>query len=82
MGWTISAIGILQLPLWACHAIVRQKGDTLHEKIVGAFKPKENWGPKDPTNLERYKKYVANFENNQAFGDKSLTGRMKRHIFG
>lgn len=82
VGWCITAVGVLQLPLWATHAIVRQKGNTLYEKTVGAFKPKENWGPKDPATLERYKKYVANFENSQVFADKNLGGRIKRHIFG
>lgn len=52
------------------------------EKIRAAFEPKENWGPKDPTTLEEYKKYVSNFENTQVYADNGLMLRIKRHIFG
>lgn len=82
IGWTISAFGILQLPLWAVFTIIYQKGDSPMEKIRAAFRPKDNWGPKDPATLEKYKKYVSNFESSQVFVDNGFIPRLKRHIFG
>lgn len=82
LGWTISAIGILQVPLWATYAIVKQKGDTLTDKIRGAFRPKANWGPTDPATFERYQKYVSNFENSQVITSNNIFARIKRNIFG
>lgn len=31
IGWVISAVGIMQLPLWATYAVYKQKGNTLME---------------------------------------------------
>lgn len=31
IGWIISAVGIMQLPLWAMYAVYNQKGNTLME---------------------------------------------------
>lgn len=82
IGWTIAAFGILQLPLWATHAVVKAKGTTLGEKIASALRPTDNWGPKDPATYERYRKYVSNFESSQAHLDCSISARIKRNLFG
>ncbi|XP_030377442.1 sodium-dependent nutrient amino acid transporter 1 isoform X2 [Scaptodrosophila lebanonensis] len=60
IGWTITAFGILQLPLWMIIAIIRDPGKTLSEKIRGAFSPKKNWGPADPILREQYNKEIEN----------------------
>lgn len=81
-GWTVAAFGILQLPIWAVIAIIKQKGDTWSEKIAGAFRPTADWGPRDPAIFERYKKHTANMEENEKFLNNSILQRMKRNVFG
>ncbi|XP_023170220.1 sodium-dependent nutrient amino acid transporter 1 isoform X2 [Drosophila hydei] len=58
VGWTITAFGVMQLPLWMLVAIIREPGNTLGEKIRGAFRPKKNWGPSDPLLREQYNKQI------------------------
>lgn len=58
IGWAITAFGILQLPIWMVVAIVREPGNTLGEKIRGAFRPKKHWGPSDPLLREQYNKEI------------------------
>ncbi|XP_017860214.1 PREDICTED: sodium-dependent nutrient amino acid transporter 1 isoform X1 [Drosophila arizonae] len=58
IGWSITAFGVMQLPLWMLVAIIREPGNTLGEKICGAFRPKKNWGPSDPLLREQYNKQI------------------------
>ncbi|KAG4078938.1 hypothetical protein HA402_010890 [Bradysia odoriphaga] len=82
-GWTISAFGIVQLPLWCIYAIFKQKGDTWLEKIQGAFRPKSNWGPSDPVTFQRYQKYrTDNCLNIEIFENDRWYNRVKRNVFG
>lgn len=81
-GWTISFIGIVQLPVWAFYAIIKQSGNTWSEKIISAFKPIKNWGPSDPKIYEQYKKYLQESENEQMFQKTGIFYRFKRNIFG
>lgn len=82
-GWTIAAFGILQLPIWCLHAIIKQKGDTWMEKIHGAFRPKANWGPSDPATFQRYQKYRSDhILNGQMFESNRWYHRIKRNVFG
>lgn len=46
-GWCISALCLLPLPIWALFEIFKQKEGTWSEKIIKAFKPNSEWGPKD-----------------------------------
>lgn len=82
IGWTVSAIGLIQLPLWAVYAVIKQKGDTLGEKIRNAFHAKPNWGPTDPATLEKYHKYVTNWHNEiTANPPTNVWQKIKRKIF-
>ncbi|XP_037031839.1 sodium-dependent nutrient amino acid transporter 1-like isoform X1 [Bradysia coprophila] len=82
-GWTISAFGIVQLPLWCIYAIIKQKGDTWLEKIQGAFRPKSDWGPSDPVTFQRYQKYrTDNCLNIEIFENDRWYNRVKRNVFG
>lgn len=83
IGWTISAIGIIQLPLWAAYAVIKQKGNTFSEKIRNAFQPNPKWGPKDPIKYEKYQKYITNWQNEiTARPNQSIWQRFKQKIFG
>ncbi|KAL5286509.1 hypothetical protein ACFFRR_007883 [Megaselia abdita] len=57
IGWSMWAIGILQLPIWACYVVYKQRGSTLKEKILAATVPTSNWGPLEPNLLREYIKY-------------------------
>lgn len=82
VGWTISAFGIIQLPLWATHAVIKQKGDTWGEKIRAAFQPNSNWGPTDPVRKEKYLKYIANWQNEIAANPPtSILQKLKQKIY-
>lgn len=79
IGWCLSAIGVLQVPIWACVAIIRQPGDTFQEKFVGAFKPKAKWGPTDPVLNEKYRKFLATSEEQHK--NKGILYRIRSNIF-
>lgn len=82
-GWTITAFGLIQLPLWAIYAVIKQKGDTLSDKIRSAFRPTLNWGPADPNNFERYHKYIANWHDELAANPpKNFWQKIQRKVYG
>ncbi|KAL7022830.1 hypothetical protein ACKWTF_012398 [Chironomus riparius] len=62
IGWCISALGLIQLPIFAIYAICKQKGNTLWDKIKGAFKPTSNWGPRDSALNAKYKEYIRTID--------------------
>lgn len=83
VGWTITAFGLIQLPLWAIYAVIKQKGDTLFDKIRGAFRPVPNWGPLDPAINERYQKYITTWQNEiTAQPSRSILHKLKQRIYG
>lgn len=81
-GWTISAFGIIQVPLWAIYAVLKQKGDTWGEKIRAAFQPNAEWGPTDPVRKEKYLKYIANWQSEMAASPPTnVWQKIKRKIY-
>lgn len=82
LGWTISAMGIIQLPIWAVYAVLKAKGQGI-DKISNAFKPQPNWGPQNPELFEQYQKYVSTYEEQQRLlPNAGPLVRLRRHIFG
>lgn len=82
IGWTIAAFGLVQLPLWAFVAVVKQKGNSWTEKVRAAFRPAEKWGPSDPITFEKYQKYISQWKvDMQNQPAKSIFGRIKRKLF-
>lgn len=76
-------MGLIQLPLWAVIAVIKQKGDTLSERIRNAFRPSAKWGPKDPVTLEKYQKYTANWQNEIAANPpRNILQKIKQNIYG
>jgi solute carrier family 6 (neurotransmitter transporter, glycine) member 5/9 len=47
IGWSISAIILLQLPFWAFIAFRNQKEKSFWSKFINSFQPDDNWGPYD-----------------------------------
>lgn len=82
LGWTVSAIGIAQLPLWAAYAFYKMYQDQ-NPKSNNPFRPMSNWGPKQRQSLEKYQQFVAAYEEQQrSLPRGNLFIRVKRHIFG
>ncbi|XP_031621110.1 sodium-dependent nutrient amino acid transporter 1-like [Contarinia nasturtii] len=82
LGWTVSAVGVAQLPLWAGYAYLKYYLND-KEKMRSPLQPTANWGPKNPQIFEKYQMYVSNYEEQQRLLPKgNLLVRMKRHIFG
>ncbi|KAJ6647379.1 Sodium-dependent nutrient amino acid transporter 1 [Pseudolycoriella hygida] len=77
IGWVISAVGIMQLPLWAIYAVYKQKGNTLKEKFLGALSPTGDWGPKDSDLKNTYEQMLM-----AEVKEKSIFGKIRRNIFG
>ncbi|XP_055854042.1 sodium-dependent nutrient amino acid transporter 1 isoform X2 [Episyrphus balteatus] len=80
IGWTITAFGVAQVPIWACVAIVKQPGDTLMEKVRGAFRPKANWGPNDLVLREQYHKEMAIYKDSTR--NLGFFGSIRQNLFG
>lgn len=83
VGWTITALGLIQLPLWAVYAVIKQKGDSWSDKIRMAFRPTLNWGPTDPKTLEKYQMYTANWRDEiNANPPTNLWQKFKQKVYG
>lgn len=73
----------MQVPLWAFYAVIKQKGDTWSEKTRSAFRPVTNWGPSDPSRLEQYQKYIANWHNETTTNpSRNIWQKIKQRIYG
>ncbi|XP_039953950.1 sodium-dependent nutrient amino acid transporter 1 isoform X2 [Bactrocera tryoni] len=79
LGWTITALGVLQVPIWAIVAIIRQPGKSLTEKVHGAFRPESNWGPSDHLLREQYNKDVAHGND---LSNTSCWSKIKKNLTG
>uniref|UniRef100_A0A1I8MRP6 Sodium-dependent nutrient amino acid transporter 1 n=1 Tax=Musca domestica TaxID=7370 RepID=A0A1I8MRP6_MUSDO len=80
IGWTITCFGVLQLPIWVVVGAIRAPGSSWSEKLRNAFKPKHDWGPRDPLLREQYNKEIAN----EAIANENLGcwGFIKKNILG
>ena len=58
-GWCLTALGILQLPLWAIIAVHKQKGQTIWQKFANSTRPAKGWGPLDAKNKDEYKEFLS-----------------------
>uniref|UniRef100_A0A7G3AYG6 Transporter n=1 Tax=Lutzomyia longipalpis TaxID=7200 RepID=A0A7G3AYG6_LUTLO len=81
-GWTLAAFGVLQLPIWAAVAVIREDGKTWREKFVRAFKPRSNWGPVVPAIAEKYHKFRATEDSKELFANDGFFNKIKRTLFG
>lgn len=62
---------------------MKQKGDTLSEKIKIAFRPNIKWGPTDPIMLEKYNKYTDNWQNELSKNPPTnILQKVKQKIYG
>ncbi|KAL9914057.1 sodium-dependent nutrient amino acid transporter 1-like [Glossina fuscipes fuscipes] len=79
-GWIITSVGVLQIPVWLIVAVVRDPGTTWRDKFFNAFKPKHDWGPRDPLRRQEYNKEI----NEDAKLNEGLDcwGEFKKNIFG
>lgn len=57
-GWTIFAIGLIQLPIWFIYAFTHNsKKASVCEALRESFKPNEHWGPRNPQKRIEWLKY-------------------------
>jgi solute carrier family 6 (neurotransmitter transporter, glycine) member 5/9 len=60
LGWCIFSLGLLQVPAWCIHQIVkvrRAKQMTVWEAILVLLKPSDRWGPKDDAVRQKWLVY-------------------------
>lgn len=57
IGWSISCICLIQVPLWALIAILKQSRQTWKEKFLAAFSPNNDWGPNNKEKCKFRAKY-------------------------
>ncbi|XP_070498018.1 sodium-dependent nutrient amino acid transporter 1-like [Chironomus tepperi] len=57
-GWCISCFCLIQLPIWAIYAVIKQEEKTWSKKIINAFKPNSNWGPNDAVKMQQYREFL------------------------
>lgn len=76
-GWTLLAIGVVLVPLWAAY-IIDGKCPSL-KNLKAATKPKHNWGPKSPALKNEWKKFQTDRRDQRAAADKiTQHGRIRR----
>jgi solute carrier family 6 (neurotransmitter transporter, glycine) member 5/9 len=60
LGWCIFSLGLLQIPAWGIHQIVkikRARNITVWEAVKVSLKPSARWGPKDDAVREKWLAY-------------------------
>ncbi|XP_046428317.1 sodium-dependent nutrient amino acid transporter 1-like [Neodiprion fabricii] len=45
-GWTLTAIGVLQIPIWMAIALMKYKNLSFKAMVQSAFRPAAKWGPR------------------------------------
>lgn len=58
IGWLIAILCMVQIPIFAIVAVVRQPGYSLLAKIRQASMPDPDWGPTDPDEREGWRQFV------------------------
>ncbi|KAL5287602.1 hypothetical protein ACFFRR_008475 [Megaselia abdita] len=68
IGWTITTIALLQLPIWAIYSFFTQRypgRDKFKDKFLQMWKPIRFWGPADPALNEEYLYYRSKIEHDE-----------------
>lgn len=60
VGWAVSLLGLLQIPIWAVYAFIKQREGSFFSRIKKSFKPAHNWGPGD---IDTSKHFGLIYEN-------------------
>lgn len=80
-GWTLLAIGVVLIPLWAAY-IMEWKG-SVWKNIKNAAKPKENWGPKSAALKNEWQKFKADRRDARECASKITNhGKFRRFVAG
>ncbi|XP_063846472.1 sodium-dependent nutrient amino acid transporter 1-like [Scylla paramamosain] len=54
-GWMLAGVAVSAVPICFVHTLYHTPGDTLVQKLQGAFQPKDSWGPKRTHDRNRWK---------------------------
>ncbi|CRK88594.1 CLUMA_CG002360, isoform A [Clunio marinus] len=54
LGWCVSLIALLQLPIWAVYAMMKQPKRKGINRFLKAFQPNDNWGTVSSDNRKAY----------------------------
>ncbi|XP_055372366.1 sodium-dependent nutrient amino acid transporter 1-like [Condylostylus longicornis] len=82
IGWLITCFAIVQVPLWAIIAIIKQTETTWKERIIKSFRPKTIWGPKHPDSFQQYQKMFSENEKlRNKFQESGYLSFIKKKIF-
>lgn len=78
-GWTLLAIGVVLVPLWAAYII--EWKSSVRKGLKLAIQPKANWGPKSPALYNEWKKFKANKQEQREVANKiTCHGRFRRFL--
>lgn len=61
-GWFLTALCLMQLPIFMIIAIYNQKESSFRKKLQGAFQPLTSWGPKNSLLKAQYDLLIGNDE--------------------
>lgn len=62
VGYLLATSALCHLPIIMIYEIYRSEGDTLSEKIKGAFSPLSTWGPRDEKLQVTYQQFMREEE--------------------
>ncbi|XP_062534252.1 sodium-dependent nutrient amino acid transporter 1-like isoform X1 [Armigeres subalbatus] len=79
-GWCVFAVGVLQLPAWALHAVLHRKEPSWKDRILNCFKPLHHWGPEDPDLNAKYHETVFKYNQTVPIG-RSVLRKMVDNVF-
>ncbi|KAF7996892.1 hypothetical protein HCN44_002538 [Aphidius gifuensis] len=58
VGWMLLSFGILQIPFWLIYTFLSNKNQiNLLETIYSAFRPSDEWGPRNPSRYAAWKQF-------------------------
>lgn len=59
IGWMLTVVCLVQLPLWMFVVYRKAEGNTLLEKLQTSFRPTLDWGPRDPDRRKQWRAFKA-----------------------
>ncbi|XP_053988536.1 sodium-dependent nutrient amino acid transporter 1-like isoform X2 [Hylaeus volcanicus] len=78
VGWSLCAIGVLQIPFWLIYTIMSNRDLKLPEMIKSAFRPSPEWGPRNAKQLASWCEFK---ETRRKIREKRECSRIKQFVY-
>uniref|UniRef100_T1JCL7 Transporter n=1 Tax=Strigamia maritima TaxID=126957 RepID=T1JCL7_STRMM len=62
IGWSLAAVALGQIPIWAIVTVWKQPGNNLLEKFRNSMQSSSEWGPRDSSDKKRWENATRGYD--------------------